>query len=74
LVLLDEVHIAIKLGYLNPDKVLEGLQSRHPMTHVITSGRYAPDVLIEAADLVTEMKEIKHYYQQGVPARDGIEK
>jgi len=41
---------------------------------VIITGRYAPTELIEVADLVTEMKEIKHYYQQGVQAREGIEK
>ena len=42
-------------------------------TEVVLTGRYAPAELIEVADLVTEMKEIKHYYNQGVPAREGIE-
>ncbi|MBN2235201.1 MAG: cob(I)yrinic acid a,c-diamide adenosyltransferase, partial [Opitutales bacterium] len=61
LVLLDEIHIAINLGYLDADATLEGLSTRHPMTHVITTGRYAPESLIEAADLVTEMKLHKHH-------------
>ena len=73
LVLLDEVHIAIKLGYLTDSHVLDGVKSRDPMTHVITTGRYAPELLIEAADLVTEMKFVKHHMKQKIPAQAGIE-
>ena len=49
------------------------LQKKAVSTEVVLTGRYAPAELIEVADLVTEMKEIKHYYNQGVPAREGIE-
>jgi len=50
------------------------LDSRPQQTEVVLTGRYAPGKLVDFADLVTEMKEIKHYYQQGVEARTGIEK
>jgi cob(I)alamin adenosyltransferase len=73
LVLLDEVHIAIKQGLIDVQMVLEGITSRDPMTHVITTGRYAPEELIEAADLVTEMKLIKHHISKKIPAQPGIE-
>ena len=73
LVLLDEVHIAIKQNLIDLQTVLEGIAGRDPMTHVITTGRYAPDELIEAADLVTEMKLIKHHISKKIPAQPGIE-
>ncbi|KAF0096067.1 MAG: ATP:corrinoid adenosyltransferase [Puniceicoccaceae bacterium 5H] len=73
LVLLDEVHVAIYRGLIDEATVLEGLQQRHPETHVITTGRRAPESFIEAADLVTEMKLIKHHISQKIPAQKGIE-
>ncbi|NJM95677.1 MAG: cob(I)yrinic acid a,c-diamide adenosyltransferase [Acaryochloridaceae cyanobacterium CSU_5_19] len=74
LVLLDEINIALKHGYLELDAVLEGLASKPPDTHVILTGRGAPPGLIEQADLVTEMTLIKHPFQeQGVKAQPGIE-
>lgn len=73
LVVLDELHIAIFQGMLDPDDVLAGIQSRHPETHVVTIGRYAPMSMMEEADLVTEMKLIRHPHERHVPAQMGIE-
>jgi len=66
--------VAMKLGYLPLDRVLEGVQLRPEGTHVVLTGRGAPDGLIEAADLVTEMMLVKHpFREQGVKAQRGIE-
>ena len=74
LVLLDEVNIALKLGYLNVDTVLAGLDQKPEDSHVILTGRGAPKELIERADLVTEMTLVKHpFSEQGVKAQPGIE-
>jgi cob(I)alamin adenosyltransferase len=74
LVLLDEVNIALKLGYLSPETVIAGLAKKPPLSHVILTGRGAPQSLIDVADLVTEMTLIKHpYREQGVSAQPGIE-
>lgn len=74
LVLLDEINIAIKLGYLRVDEVLRGLEEKPDNNHVILTGRGAPQALIERADLVTEMNLIKHPFRdQGVKAQPGIE-
>lgn len=73
-VLLDEVNIALKLGYLDVDTVIEGLAQKPEDSHVILTGRGAPDKLIAIADLVTEMSLIKHpFREQGVKAQPGIE-
>jgi cob(I)alamin adenosyltransferase len=73
-VLLDEVNVALKLGYLQLEDVLAGLERKPPHSHVILTGRGAPAALIERADLVTEMKPIKHpFREQGVKAQPGIE-
>ena len=73
LVLLDELHIALKHKQLDLEPVREAIAARPPMTHVITTGRRAPDELIELADLVTEFKKIKHPIAAGIPAQIGIE-
>lgn len=74
LVLLDEVNIALKLGYLNVTDVLAGLEQKPANSHVILTGRGAPPTLIERADLVTEMTLVKHpFREQGVKAQPGIE-
>ena len=74
LVLLDEVNVALKLGYLKVEEVLAGLEEKPPMSHVILTGRGAPPALIDRADLVTEMKLVKHpFREQGVKAQPGIE-
>ena len=73
LVVLDELHIALKNKQLELSKIIDGIQKRPFLCHVVSTGRYAPPELIEMADLVTEMKKIKHPIQQGVPAQLGIE-
>jgi cob(I)alamin adenosyltransferase len=74
LVVLDEVNVALKLGYLAVEQVLEGLALRPELTHVALTGRGAPAALLEQADLVTEMKLVRHpFREQGVKAQRGIE-
>ncbi len=74
LVLLDEINVALKLGYLDVEKVLAGLEQKPEDSHVILTGRGAPTALIDKADLVTEMTPIKHPFRdQGVKAQPGIE-
>lgn len=74
LVVLDEVNVAIWFGLLTVEEVLAFLDQRPSHVEVILTGRRAPQELIERADLVTEMQAVKHYYQQGVVARKGIER
>ena len=72
--LLDEVNIALKLGYLSIEHVLDGLAQKPEESHVILTGRGAPAELIENADLVTEMTLVKHpFKEQGIKAQPGIE-
>jgi cob(I)alamin adenosyltransferase len=73
LVVLDELHIALKHAQLDLEPVLTGIQSRPAGCHVVSTGRYAPQALIDAADLVTEMIRVKHPISQGIPAQMGIE-
>ena len=74
LVLLDEVNIALKLGYLDVAAVLDGLAQKPDDSHVILTGRGAPEELIAIADLVTEMSLVKHpFREQGIKAQPGIE-
>ncbi|NEN92080.1 MAG: cob(I)yrinic acid a,c-diamide adenosyltransferase [Okeania sp. SIO3H1] len=74
LVLLDEVNVSLKLGYLKLEDLLAGLEEKPEDSHIILTGRGAPPELIERADLVTEMKMIKHpFREQGVRAQPGIE-
>jgi cob(I)alamin adenosyltransferase len=74
LVLLDEVNVALKLGFLQVDDILVELEKKPLSSHVILTGRGAPVTLIERADLVTEMTLVKHpFREQGVKAQPGIE-
>ena len=74
LVLLDELNVALKLGYIDADTVITGLRERPALTHVAVTGRGAPTELVDAADLVTEMTLIHHpFREQGVKAQMGIE-
>ncbi|MFM7326042.1 MAG: cob(I)yrinic acid a,c-diamide adenosyltransferase [Nodosilinea sp.] len=74
LVLLDEVNVALKHGFLSLDQVLQGLAEKPAQTHVVLTGRGAPANLVAAADLVTEMTLVKHpFREQGVKAQPGIE-
>jgi cob(I)alamin adenosyltransferase len=72
-VVLDEITIAHYFSLITEEAVLELLRNRAPQVEVVMTGRYAPEAWIEAADLVTEMKEIKHYYKIGVLSRKGID-
>ena len=73
LIVLDELNIVLKHQYLPIDSVLETLQQRPAMQHVIITGRAARAELIEIADTVTDMREVKHAYKAGVRAQKGIE-
>lgn len=73
MVMADEMNIALRYEYLPLDEVLEVLAAKPEMKHVIVTGRNAPDALIEAADLVTEMTMVKHPFRAGVKAQPGIE-
>jgi cob(I)alamin adenosyltransferase len=74
LVILDEVNVALWFGLLAEARVLELLDTRPGDVDLVLTGRCAPQRLIERADLVTEMRCVKHYYTRGVTARDGIER
>ena len=73
LVVLDEINYAIGYKMLDPEKVAEVLRQRPEMVHVILTGRNAHPTLVELADTVTEMREVKHAYQKGILAQLGIE-
>lgn len=73
LVVLDEANMAVYFELFSVDDLIKAIQNRAPGVEVIITGRRADPKLIEVADLVTEMREIKHYYTQGVIARQGIE-
>ena len=73
MVLADELNIVLRYDYLPVDEVLEAVTNKGEMKHVIITGRNAPEPLIEAADLVTEMTLVKHPFRSGVKAQAGIE-
>jgi len=74
LVILDELNLILKYGYLDLERVLATFADRRPELHVVTTGRNAPESLLEQADLVSEIRAIKHpYREQGVRAQPGVE-
>lgn len=73
MVILDELNIALHHGYVQLEEVLEATGNRPPMQHVVITGRGAKDELIEAADLVTETKMVKHPFRKGIKAQKGVE-
>ena len=73
MVVLDEINYVIGYGMLDPEEVAETLRQRPPMVHVILTGRGAHPTLIELADTVTEMRQVKHAYEKGTLAQRGIE-
>jgi cob(I)alamin adenosyltransferase len=73
LIVLDELNIALRYGYLPLDEVVAALAARRPGLHIVVTGRNAKPELIEAADLVTEMSLVKHHFATGVKAQEGIE-
>ena len=73
LVVLDEINIALRYDYLTPEAVIAGLEARHPRCGVILTGRDAPQAICDYADLVSEMREVKHPYQAGIKAQRGVD-
>jgi cob(I)alamin adenosyltransferase len=73
LVVLDEINYAISYGMLDPATVVEALKTKPELVHVILTGRNAHPTIVEVADTVTEMRQIKHAYEKGVQAQRGIE-
>lgn len=73
LIVLDEINIALRYDYLSVDAVLEGLKARHQRTSVILTGRDAKPELCDYADLVSEMREVKHPFKAGIKAQRGLD-
>ncbi|MFV0398241.1 MAG: cob(I)yrinic acid a,c-diamide adenosyltransferase [Bacteroidales bacterium] len=73
MVVLDEATIAVFYNLISSTELIDTIKGRNPRTEIVVTGRYASSDLIEIADLVTEMKEVKHYYQKGIESRVGIE-
>ena len=71
MLILDEVCIALYYHLFEEDKVTTLLKAKPPAMEIVLTGRYASKALYEIADLVTEMNEVKHYYNKGVQAREG---
>jgi cob(I)alamin adenosyltransferase len=74
MVILDEINGAVSMGLVPVEALLELMAAKPPQVELVLTGRNADPKVIEAADLVTEMREIKHYYKAGVASRIGIEK
>lgn len=74
IVILDEINTLLHFGILPLEPVLRLIASRPAGVELVLTGRYAPQAVLDLADLVTEMKEVRHYYQKGLQARTGIEK
>ncbi len=73
LVVLDELTYPLKYGWLGIETVLDDLASRPPMQHVVITGRAAPQALLDAADTVTELRDVKHAFRAGVRAQKGVD-
>ena len=71
--ILDEINVALYLGLLKIEEVLSLIKDTPKEIELVLTGRHAPPEIIECADLVSEIKEVKHYYQKGVKGRKGIE-
>lgn len=73
IIILDEVCVSIYFGLFSDEEILTFIKQKPENVELILTGRYCPDKLLDKADLVTEMNEVKHYYQEGVTSRKGIE-
>jgi cob(I)alamin adenosyltransferase len=73
LVILDEINVVMKLGYLDPAEVIDLLRTRDPDLHVVLTGRGAPSSICDFADTVSEIQAVKHHYKAGIKAQQGIE-
>jgi len=74
IMILDEANVPVKLGLITEQDLLDFIADKPPGLELVLTGRYATSGIIAAADLVTEMVPLKHYFDKGVMARDGIEK
>uniref|UniRef100_A0A7V5XF19 corrinoid adenosyltransferase n=1 Tax=Thermodesulfobacterium geofontis TaxID=1295609 RepID=A0A7V5XF19_9BACT len=74
ILVLDEISYALNWGIIDLNEFLEFLKNKSENLEIVITGRYVPEKILEIADLVTEMKKIKHYYDKGVKSRKGIEK
>ncbi len=72
-VILDEANIATYFGLISPGELVDAVARRCDTVEVIVTGRYASQAILDVADLITEMKEVRHYYEKGVPSRSGID-
>ena len=74
MLVLDEINYVLHKGFLNVEEVLQVLQDRPDGVHVVLTGRYAPEPIIQVADMVTEMRQVKHHFRdKGIRAQRGIE-
>jgi len=73
LVVLDELTYTMKYGYLDTQRILDDIAARPPMQHVIVTGRGAPQAMVDAADTVTELMDVKHAWRAGIKAQPGID-
>lgn len=73
IVMLDEVNVAIELGVLKVEEVLPLIDERPDGVELVLTGRYAPEEFCERADIITEMRNVRHCFDKGVPMREGIE-
>jgi cob(I)alamin adenosyltransferase len=73
IVILEELNIVLRYDYLPLEEVLEALRSKREMLHVVVTGRNAKEELLDLADLVTEMRLVKHPYKAGIKAQRGVE-
>jgi cob(I)alamin adenosyltransferase len=73
LIILDEINIALKLGLLETKTIIRLLKNKPRKLEVVLTGRYAPEEILKSADLISEIKDARHYYKKGVKARRGIE-
>ncbi len=73
MLILDELTYAVKYGWVPVDDVVAGVQGRAPKTNVVVTGRDAPEELVQIADTVTEMRNVKHAFDRGIKAKKGIE-
>jgi cob(I)alamin adenosyltransferase len=72
-IVLDEACVSIHFGLITVDQLLALFDTRPETVEVVVTGRYCPEAVLQRADLITEMREVRHYYPSGVPARKGIE-
>ncbi|TET59693.1 MAG: cob(I)yrinic acid a,c-diamide adenosyltransferase [Candidatus Stahlbacteria bacterium] len=73
IVILDEINVAVSFGLIKAEKVIELIKNTSKKTELILTGRYMPEEFIKYADLISEVREVKHHFHDGVPARKGIE-